>query len=149
MGHHISAVICKLPVDIDQAAKLDLPVFSQDGFAIIAMNCTHSDLWAEKLGVGHVAYSDMIFDRAITLKFASMLGIETFALIETDYFGGFGEQFATVYERDKRVFDVTSDGINQALRLVGVERAPGLDEFDTIGLGKHRDFSFYFSKYLD
>jgi hypothetical protein len=31
-------------------------------------------------------------------------------------------------------------GINAALRHLGVVAAPGLDEFDTVGLGNHRSF---------
>lgn len=31
-------------------------------------------------------------------------------------------------------------GIDAALRHLGVVAAPGLDEFDTVGLGRHRSF---------
>jgi hypothetical protein len=31
------------------------------------------------------------------------------------------------------------DAVNKALRLLGVTAEPGLDEFDTIGLGRQRD----------
>ena len=91
----------------------------------------------------------MIHDSAVTQTFAQALGISRFALINTEYFGGIGEQYATVYENGKRTLDVTSDGINQALSMIGVTRADGNDEFDSIGLGKYRRFDDHFEKYWD
>lgn len=72
-----------------------------------------------------------------------------FALISTDYFGGVGSQFATVYRNGERVFEVTENGINQALSVIGVTRNKGKDEFDSLDLGEHRDFGVYFEKYWD
>lgn len=64
--------------------------------------------------------------------------------IETDYFGGFGEQSAKLY-RDNLVLmnedtrkDPVSNPINQALKMMGVEAKPGMDEFDTVNLGRYR-----------
>ena len=64
--------------------------------------------------------------------------------IETDYFGGFGEQSAKLY-RDNNILmnedtrtDPVSNPINQALKMMGVKAKPGMDEFDTVGLGRYR-----------
>jgi hypothetical protein len=64
--------------------------------------------------------------------------------IETDYFGGFGEQSAKLFrgktilmKGDTRI-DPVSNPINEALKMMGVERKSGMDEFDTIGLGRYR-----------
>lgn len=147
MGHSIEAIICRGPVDTGKAAEMDLPLLYEGGFIIIPLNSSHSDFWAEKLGVDHDAYSEMIHDRAVTLAFAKALGISKFALVETEYFGAIGEQFATIYKDGNRVSAVENDGINNALRKIGVVVSTGLDEFDTIGLGKYRDFSQFFEKY--
>ena len=147
MAHHIDAIVAKLPINRDKAKEFDLPVFVEGDFAVIALNHYHSDHWAEALKIDSKAFSDMIHDTAVTLEFARLIGIEKFALVSTEYFGGVGEQFATVYDQNKRIFDVTEDGINQALNLIGVQKAKGLDEFDSIGLGKHRDFYSHFEKY--
>ena len=62
--------------------------------------------------------------------------------METDYFGGAGNQAATVFLRGERVLRRTraaSGPVDAALRLVGVVAAGGQDEFDTIGLALPRD----------
>jgi hypothetical protein len=60
--------------------------------------------------------------------------------IVAEYFGGDGGQFSIVWSGGEIVLGPLrqSDAINQALRLLGIASADGLDEFDTIGLGRHR-----------
>jgi hypothetical protein len=70
-----------------------------------------------------------------------------FAVIETDYFGGRGDQAAAVYQGEKEVMApaVGAVGpINQALRYLGVQATAGMDEFATVGLGRFRDFDEFF-----
>ena len=75
------------------------------------------------------------------------------AYVETEYFGGAGFQGAVVWANGQMIFGpaLTGDGedfqtddlpdgaINIALRKLGVLRGNSHDEFDAIGLGKHRD----------
>lgn len=65
------------------------------------------------------------------------------AKIETDYFGGCGDQTAKVWDNGVKIFhQMDSCGpINQALEYLGVKRENGKDEFDTLGLGQYRDFT--------
>lgn len=75
----------------------------------------------------------------------------------TDYFGGVGEQEALVtqfmsrsvyqastncnvepYENMVPLQHFTTNSINRALRFIGVQSTPELDEFDVIGLGRWR-----------
>ena len=69
------------------------------------------------------------------------------AYVSTYYFGGQGGQDALVWDKGTLQFSPTSPGyeqnwpnspISQALRMIGVVAEQGMDEFDTIGLGKHR-----------
>lgn len=77
------------------------------------------------------------------------------AFVEAEYFGGTGAQSAAVFEAGSMVLgplrsETTWDGsvfaappaheraINVALRRLGVAASAGLDEFDTVGLGRHR-----------
>jgi hypothetical protein len=63
------------------------------------------------------------------------------AYVETEYFGGEGTQAATVWDRGATIFgpaEAEAGPINQALRRLGVERTAGEDEFDKVGLGRHR-----------
>lgn len=69
---------------------------------------------------------------------------KTIALISTDYFGGSGNQSAKVFMNNQKIldqndeFDWKLNPINSALKLLGVNRKDGMDEFDTIGLSKYR-----------
>ena len=69
---------------------------------------------------------------------------KTIAYISTDYFGGSGNQSAKVFMNNKKILDQDDEfdwrlkPINSALKLLGVERISGYDEFDTIGLGNFR-----------
>ncbi len=86
------------------------------------------------------------------------------AYIETDYFGGIGCQSALAWVGEKMVFGPVQtssswvDGkyvstplldkaINQALRLIGVVRGLVLDEFDALGLDRHRSNESWLSDF--
>jgi hypothetical protein len=75
---------------------------------------------------------------------------KTIAKIETNYFGGGGDQSAKLFINNKKVYDKSDDRfrlgendwalqpINDVLKEMGVVKHSGMDEFDTIGLGKYR-----------
>ena len=69
------------------------------------------------------------------------------AYISTYYFGGQGGQDAVVWDQGSVRFSPSTKGysqvwpnspISQALRMIGVIAEQGQDEFDSLGLGKHR-----------
>ncbi|AGM08477.1 hypothetical protein [Amycolatopsis keratiniphila] len=71
------------------------------------------------------------------------------AYVEAEYFGGAGTQSAQVWERGETVLGPLhvdedepdpADGspISQALRRLGVLKGDHFDEFDAVGLGRHR-----------
>ena len=64
------------------------------------------------------------------------------AKIETDYFGGCGDQTAKVWENGVKIYEERDSfgPINDALEYLGVKRENGNDEFDTLGLGAYRDY---------
>ncbi|MFC7613506.1 hypothetical protein ACFQV2_07705 [Actinokineospora soli] len=66
------------------------------------------------------------------------------AYVEAEYFGGHGSQAAQVWDGGEAVLGPDVDPsagtpISQALRRLGVARGPDGDEFDAVGLGRHRD----------
>ncbi len=70
------------------------------------------------------------------------------AYVETEYFGGTGEQSAMAYVDGREVMaPQRSRGgggpINQSLRAIGATRSEANDEFDTVGLGLHRSMDDY------
>ncbi len=87
--------------------------------------------------------SDGLHALAIELSHGSPV-----AYIATFYFGGQGGQNAFVWEKGSLRFSPTAQGYNQgwpnspisqALRMIGVVAEKGMDAFDTVGLGKHRE----------
>jgi hypothetical protein len=71
------------------------------------------------------------------------------AYAELDYFGGAGRQAAVMWDAGELVWGPSVLDVNQpvahegtpvssALRRLGVVAAQGLDEFDTVGLPRHR-----------
>lgn len=149
MGHHITALIARAPINEEKAAFYDFPFFYEGKYVIVAMDASHADYWDEKLGYKYAKKSEIIMDTACTHFLASELGLSTFAIVSTDYFGGMGSQVAAAYENGKQVLPPTKDGINQALKLIGVKRSFLSDEFDAVGLGKYRDWDDYFEKYQE
>lgn len=71
------------------------------------------------------------------------------AYVEADFFGGIGTQGAIVFDRGEVVFGPVVDprpvpvhpsqgrAINQALRMMGVDRGSAVDEFAALDLGRH------------
>lgn len=62
------------------------------------------------------------------------------AYLETEYVGGEGFERAGVWSRGKIALGPLdgAGSINQALRALGVQPAPGIEEFELVGLGRHR-----------
>jgi hypothetical protein len=63
------------------------------------------------------------------------------AYIEAEIFGGSGMQGHVLFAHSKAVGTpvVTESAINVALARLGAERSESADEFEMVGLGKHRD----------
>ena len=63
------------------------------------------------------------------------------AYVEAEFFGGTGAQAHALFSGGKMVGPVVvSDAaINAALRHLGVQKAEAPDEFDAVGLGRHRN----------
>ena len=68
---------------------------------------------------------------------------EPVAYIEADYFGGVGQQSVIMIDKENIILDVRAKdsgygAINLILKEFGVIRERNLDEWDTIGLLRHR-----------
>jgi hypothetical protein len=62
------------------------------------------------------------------------------AYIEVEYFGGVGVQNGILWKNNKRIFEQsgTTDVVNSILQQLGITRSKSRDEFDTVGLNRHR-----------
>ena len=85
----------------------------------------------------HEKYKVFNTDQKVGIEISKLTPV---AYVETDYFGGFGEQNATVWrEGKKKTYKRKMFGpIDQALADIGVQSSPTEDEFDALGLGNHR-----------
>jgi hypothetical protein len=149
MTHHIIAAIGSPPVIERVAAAAGCPPPTQlpGGLTIAALGESQIDrLTALEPG----GYSDgfIHLSEALERALSSLSRDGALAYVETDYFGGTGSQAAAVFHQgkvalklalpDSRELARREDPINAALRMLGVEAAEGLDEFDTVGLGRFR-----------
>jgi hypothetical protein len=80
------------------------------------------------------------FDEALVKFVAPLIGRGKFAYVEAEFFGGDGTQACIMWNDDGKQSDVTvaPAAINKALKFLGVSIGDCHDEFDALGLGKHR-----------
>jgi len=177
--HFIEAIVTLQNFDALVVEKLNLPVFQYSPAKIIGLPHSLDGLgrWApdqflqlaQDLDIKFEIFSDLeldemaiTVDNSITHGIANKLGLKKFALIQTEYHGGGGEQAAMVYIDGNRQLHGTSDKtaigqitllkdpINQALQMLGINIADGFcDEFSTVGLDRHRTFDKYFLREND
>ncbi|MFI0405819.1 hypothetical protein [Actinomadura sp. 3N508] len=82
------------------------------------------------------------------------------AYVEAEYFGGTGSQAAQVWDAGEIVlgplhvaegerWPEAGSPISQALRRLGVDKGEHFDEFDAVGLGRHRDTGGWLSLFSE
>ena len=121
MGHSISAIIAQGPINEVKAIERGLPVIFEGAFVIIPIpwellvELSNDDEPADGAATN-------LFNTHVPHLLARELGMAAYALIQTDYFGGVGEQNAMFHGADgQAIRDIT---INTALRMLGVPRTP-------------------------
>ena len=152
MSHHIRGFIAR--VDDLRRAAADLA-----GARVVPLSCGFGFLPLTEQLAGDEEQAPFEHMELLTARLGAWAeaASATFPLAyaETDYFGGGGWQAAMAWVGGKVAFgpvrtsDLYVDGkytptplldgaINRAVRLVGVDRASVGDEFDALGLGRHR-----------
>lgn len=161
MPHAITATILKGDFDEEIALAYDLlGITLSFELTMFSLNHYYTACWAKMLGVpgylqspGYVQgqRSSIIFpDERVIAHLMTKISNRVeplFAIVETDYFGGVGSQWAQVY----RGFTLADENISQispALKFLGVPCEAGMDEFDTVGLSKYRSMPDYLDKYF-
>ncbi|MFT3698201.1 MAG: hypothetical protein QM831_33980 [Kofleriaceae bacterium] len=155
MGHNITALVIAEPWREEARARFDLPAVQlTPEIAMFHITHYYGAYWQAKLGwrgTLSVPRGGLFPDDAVLAHIAAeLVGYEdvTFGIIVTEYFGGAGEQRAALYKRTHRITDDDTISVNAILKLLGVECADGLDEWDTVGLASHRSTpSGFYSKY--
>ena len=142
--HHLQAVLGKGPVVSDLASRwhrarvIDLP----QSFALIPLSRALREDIDELVGDDRQrrfpsfrSLSDAV---AEIVEDASLGG--PLALIETEFFGGAGEQRSVVWDAGRVVLGPLDHArsVNAALERVGVQAPDWCDEFDALHLVKYR-----------
>ena len=80
---------------------------------------------------------------SITEFVSFLIGRGSFAYVEAECFGGAGAQACVTWDADgiSSAPHIAPNAINTALRFLGVKIGDAHDEFDALGLGRHRDTS--------
>ncbi len=146
MAHNIHAFIA--PRAAFYGLDLECPAALVDLPQELALLPITSELWFWIHGgvdAGESRFRDVSLKRWGDAEYAFLRRLArgaTAAYIDTDYFGGAGEQAAVAARDGDVVFGPRQDDhgpINSALRILGVRKEKDLDEFDTLGLGLFRD----------
>lgn len=147
MPHSISALVVRHPVSAEALERFDLCVVPlPQRCHLLWLDHHYTEHWSHVLGVpGQLPLppdaTDTLLlphDRVLLRMVTELTGLAhaRFAVIWTDYFGGFGHQCAVAYDGERHLNDETT--INAALEALGVVPTHGRDAFDTIGLSRLR-----------
>lgn len=137
MTHHISGFIGPtehLEKETKQLANAKVIPLAQ-GLAFLPLGDElYEEIWGDVLKLVDPE------DRQPMMWLADLLKGVPIAWIETDYFGGAGDQSAILWKDGikKRFRKHERHPIDSAMAELGVICEGDNDEFDTLGLGKHR-----------
>jgi len=120
MGHSITAIVAPAPINEAVAIRHGLPVIFEGAFVIVPLPLAY--IWELAPDEDHGDEPTGLFNTIVPHQLARELGMASYALIETDYFGGVGSQRACYHGADGRALKDVS--INEALRALGVQRTP-------------------------
>jgi hypothetical protein len=121
--------------------RLHVPVRLSQGLGLLPLRDTDLDKFLVAPLTGHAEGFDYLSEQLIReLKIGSASG--SLLYFETEYFGGDGAQGAAVFREGELVFgpqSATRGPINEALAILGARVIPpARDEFETVGLHRHR-----------
>jgi hypothetical protein len=139
MGYYLQAIIGKQQTLAQHASDFQyarvIPLVQ--GIAIIPLT---DDLYDEIADGGEVEHFEKL-SPGVEEWAQRMSAVATVAYIEAEFFGGTGGQSAVAWSGGSRVLGPlhSQDAINETLRFFGVRVDGAHDEFDAVGLGRHRD----------
>lgn len=149
MGYELQAVIahCDLLHAVTRDRPEALVAALEQGLALLPITDEFFDSVTDGSRAGGLGFRCLPGGFEHRLAEWSLVG--PIAYVEADYFGGVGSQRAAVWSGGELVFGplnvavgeaFSAEGspVSQALRCLGVVADDGADEFDAVGLGRHR-----------
>lgn len=138
------------------AARLGVEVVPlAQGLMMVHVDHDASAYWQALRGTtGHLDTPDgcAIFssERVLVELAAELSGVSPprFAIVKTDHAGGAGDQWACVFEGERRVTRLDAS-INDALAALGVVRVDDRDELESTGLHHHREAPASLERFVD
>ena len=139
MGYYLQAIVGKQQMLAQQASAFQharVVPLAQD-IAIIPIS---DDLYDEIAGGGEVEGFEKL-SPGIEEWAQRISVVVPVAYVEAEFFGGTGGQSAVAWSGGSRVLGPihSQDAINETLRFFGARVGGAHDEFDAVGLGRHRD----------
>jgi hypothetical protein len=144
MGHYLQALV--LPIGaweyLDRRPAPTHPVQIHSSLLLVPLTDELYDYLVDGDGAGNL-YGD-IFSKwhpAIEAFASEVSGVQPYAYIETEYFGGHGVQAAGAWRQSGTLIEPANGPIgpiNEVLRALGVDSPKPRDEFDAVGLSRHR-----------
>jgi hypothetical protein len=143
MGHFVTGIITKECDATMVAEKIPFKHFHslRQGFVIFPLTDELIDKYMPApQNFNFKQFTYLSAELAKLLKRAS--SNTQIVYIETEYFGGVGEQSAVAFEDEEVIYgpnQATAGPINNALQQIGVSKSEGLhDEFESVGLADFR-----------
>ena len=144
MGHRINAIIGgeQTLIELIEFFGLPLPIKLDFDLILIGLDEQRLDMLATDEAASYEGFT------YLTAKIAKIIEAKLnhgHALyIETDYFGGIGNQSAALFADGHLIWKDTTNSlecpINEGLAKLGVSPSNGQDEFGRIGLDRFRNF---------
>ena len=142
MGYYLQAFICKqaetniLTDKFNKAKGIEIG----QGLTLVPMTKELFDEINESVVSNSVNKSEYLTDN-IEIKVLKLMADKRFAYVEAEYFGGEGGQIAITWNNQKRenLLEYGQECINSVLKDFGVKNKIGIDEFETLELGRHRN----------
>lgn len=158
MGHNIKALVLKGEYDKTKVMEYDLvPIaLNKEEITLFHITDEYVEYW-QHIIINGVSLNSLDTSYPVWFPYSKVLNhiikqVSSkdclFAIIQTEYFGGMGEQYACVYKGDD-IVPMKGTTINEALQLLGILKLQDLDEFDTLGLSNYRRTPEYLDKYHD
>nr|WP_298165895.1 hypothetical protein [uncultured Pseudomonas sp.] len=154
MAHFVTGIIARPAVLASFASEKSLhpPVALPAGLALLALRDRYLDSFLPLPLTGGAEGFTYLSDQLLTVLFQlSSQGAVMY--FETEYFGGVGTQGAIAMVDSRTIYGPQaseSGSINRALAMLGVQvQPPACDEFDTLGLGRHRSAEDWFDVEYD
>jgi hypothetical protein len=143
MGHCVTGLIAKTAL-LDTFARertLHAPIPLTRGLGLLPLRDADLGKFLVPPLTGHAEGFTYLSEQLVReLKIGSFWG--SLLYFETEYFGGDGAQGAAVFRQNELVFGpqwATFGPINEALAMLGVRVVPpAYDEFEAVGLQRHR-----------